>query len=144
MHSFAIHAPRDTYLLIKHHPEDRGRKDYKNYITREARKLGIEQRVITIYDLHLPACLKNTIGTVTINSTVGISSLYHGKPTITLGNAIYDIEGLTCRGMSLDDFWTKYKTPNKELFKNFKRYLIKTTQLNGSFYGKFPEELRSL
>ena len=141
MHSFAAHAPKNRALLIKHHPEDRGRKDYRGQIRTLSRELGIEERVFIAYDLHLPTCLKNSVGTVTINSTVGISSLYHGKPTITLGNAIYDIQGLTCRGMPLDRFWTEYKVPDRELFETFRHYLIETTQLNGSFYGKFPEEL---
>ncbi len=143
IHSFAKYAPDNRLLIIKHHPEDRGRKNYMRFIDTLAQNLGIEERVITIYDLHLPTCIVNAIGTVTINSTVGISSLLHGKPTITLGNAIYDIEGLTCRGMCLDDFWTNYKVPDRELFEKFRRYLIETTQLNGSFYGVFPEELRN-
>lgn len=141
MCSFAANAPQERALLIKHHPEDRGRKDYRKQIRTLSRKLGIEERVFVAYDLHLPTCLKNAIGTITINSTVGISSLHHGKPTITLGNALYDIEGLTCRDMPLDRFWTEYKAPDRELFERFRRYLIETTQLNGSFYGKFPEEL---
>ncbi len=143
IHSFAKHAPRNTILIIKHHPEDRGRKNYRKLIDTLGQKLGIKERVITIYDLHLPTCLVNAIGTVTINSTVGISSLLHGRPTITLGKAIYDIEGLTCRKMSLDNFWTQYTPPDQELFEKFRRYLIETTQLNGSFYGKFPEELQN-
>ncbi len=141
MHSFAKFAPPRTQLIIKHHPVDRGRKNYTKYINILSEKLDIKDRVITIHDLHLPTCLKNAIGTITINSTVGISSLYHHTPTIVLGNAIYDIEGLTCKGMLLDDFWKEYKRPDEELFENFRRFLIDKTQLNGSFYGRFPDEL---
>ncbi|MEJ2500424.1 MAG: capsular biosynthesis protein [Campylobacterales bacterium] len=79
------------------------------------------------------------VGTVTINSTVGLSSLFHGTPTITLGNAIYDIEGLTCRGMTLDDFWHEQRAPDRELFEKYRRFLIHATQLNGSFYGEMPD-----
>lgn len=141
MHSFAKSAPPKTQLVIKHHPMDRGRKNYTKYINTLSGKLDIKERVITVHDLHLPTCLKNAIGTITINSTVGISSLYHHTPTITLGNAIYDIAGLTCKDMLLDDFWKEYKVPDEELFKKFRRYLIDQTQLNGSFYGRFPDEL---
>jgi len=91
---------------------------------------------------HIPSCLKNAIGTITINSTVGISSLYHHTPTITLGNSIYDIEGLTCKGMTLDRFWKEYTPPDKMLFEKFRLYLIAKTQLNGSFYGRFPNALK--
>ena len=61
---------------------------------------------------------KNAIGTVVINSTVGISSLYHETPTICLGDAIYDIEGLTSLGLTIDEFWSEYKEVDTELFKN--------------------------
>ncbi len=141
LRSYAKHAPKETYLVFKHHPQDRGRKNYTNFIKKLSRDLGISERIIVMHDLHLPSCLKHAIGTVTINSTVGISSLINETPTITLGNAIYDIEGMTCKGMALNDFWEKYKTPDKNLFLKFRNYLLETTQLNGSFYGRFPVEL---
>jgi capsular polysaccharide export protein len=120
---------------------DRGRRNYTKFINKLAKQLNIQERTITAHDLHLPTCLKSTIGTVTINSTVGISSLYHQAPTITLGNAVYDIEHLTCKNMPLDKFWTEYKKPDQNLFKKFRLYLIENTQLNGNFYGKIPDEL---
>jgi capsular polysaccharide export protein len=141
LESFAKHAPSQSQLVIKHHPVDRGRKDYSKYIKKLSKELHISKRIIIAHDIHLPTCLKNTRGTVTINSTVGISSLYHGTPTLTLGRAIYDIEGLTCKGISLDRFWVEYQSPDAELFHKFRQFLITNTQLNGSFYGMFPEEL---
>ena len=99
---------------------------------------------MAVHDVHLPTCLKNAIGTITINSTVGLSSLYHKTPTITLGKALYDIEGLTCKGMHLNDFWRGYKAPDTFLYKEFRWYLIQETQLNGSFYGLFPVERTDL
>jgi capsular polysaccharide export protein len=142
MYSFSKFAPKSTQLVIKHHPMDRGRKNYTKFINLLAKKLEIKERVIIVHDLHIPSCLKNAIGTITINSTVGISSLYHNTPTLTLGNSIYDIEGLTCKGMSLDSFWKEYTLPDKILFEKFRLYLIAKTQLNGSFYGCFPKELK--
>ena len=143
VHSFAEYAPTETLLVIKHHPADRGRKNYETFITALSDTLGISERVMVIYDLHLPTCLQNAIGTVTINSTVGISSLFHHVPTVALGNAIYDIKGLTSKGMSLDDFWRNYELPDDILFSKFRNYLIETTQLNGSFYGRFPVEFEN-
>ena len=142
IYSFSKFAPKSTQLVIKHHPMDRGRKDYTQFINTLSEELGIRERVISIHDLHIPSCLKNAIGTITINSTVGISSLYHHTPTITLGNSIYDIEGLTCKGMTLDRFWKEYTPPDKMLFEKFRLYLIAKTQLNGSFYGRFPNALK--
>lgn len=128
----------ETWLVFKHHPVDRGRKNYKKFIIDQARHFGIEDRVLVLYDTHLPTCLKNAKGTVTINSTVGLSALYHETPVITLGNAIYDIEGLTCKDIKLDDFWHKQQAPDMELLEKYRSYIIENTQLNGSFYGDVP------
>ncbi len=143
MHSYAKYAPKETFLILKHHPADRGRKSYIEFISDLSGKLGISQRVIIIHDIHLPTCLQNAIGTVTINSTVGLSSLFHHTPTITLGDAIYDIKGLTSKGISLDAFWKNYEEPDNILFHKFRNYLVQTTQLNGSFYGRFPVEFET-
>jgi capsular polysaccharide export protein len=139
--SFAEHAPEGSFLVFKHHPMDRGRKNYSHFIKKISVNLRIKSRVVVVHDVHLPTCLKNAIGTVTINSTVGLSSLYHKTPTIALGRTLYDIEGLTCKGMPLNDFWNDYKAPDSLLYKKFRSYLIEKTQLNGSFYGEFPAEL---
>ncbi len=142
LESFSKYAYKKEYLIFKHHPIDRGRKNYKKFIFEQATELGIKDRVIVLHDIYLPLCLKHTKGTVTINSTVGLSSIYHNTPTITLGNAIYDIEGLTNKDKKLKDFWKNPSKPNKNLFIKFRQYLIKNTQLNGSFYGLMPKELQ--
>jgi capsular polysaccharide export protein len=139
LESFASFAPKDKLLIFKHHPVDRGRKNYKKFIMEQAELFGVESRIEVVHDVYLPSCLQHAIGTVTINSTVGMSSLLHDTPTITLGNAIYDIEGLTCKGMRLDEFWHKQVVPDEELYKKYRNYLVQTTQLNGSFYGEMPK-----
>ena len=40
--------------------------------------------------------------------------------------------------MPLDEFWTRQEVPDMELFEKYRRYLVHTTQLNGSFYGRMP------
>jgi capsular polysaccharide export protein len=141
LESFARHAPKNSFLLIKHHPMDRGRRDYEAFIRSKAETLGVLQRIVVVYDVHLPMLLKHAVGTITINSTVGLSSVWHGTPTLVTGSAIYDIEGITCRGMALDVFWRDFTPPNPELLERYRTYLIANTQLNGSFFGRFPVEL---
>jgi capsular polysaccharide export protein len=70
-----------------------------------------------------------------VNSTVGLSALHHGAPTITCGNAMYDIAGLTYQN-GLDQFWQAAPNakPNNALYLRFKDHLVAKTQLNGSFY----------
>jgi capsular polysaccharide export protein len=136
MISFSKYAKEETFLVLKHHPMDRGKKNYKKFIESKAKILNISKRVKVIYDLHLPTLLKNAIATVTINSTVGISSLYHKIPTFCTGRSFYDIKGLTtsAEGITLNDFWINYKEVDSELFYKFQCYLIKNTQVNSSFY----------
>jgi capsular polysaccharide export protein len=137
--SFAHFADKSCFIVFKHHPLDRGRVNYTNLINASAKKLGIESRVITVYELNIPNAIKNAIGTVTINSTTGLSSLYHGIPTIVMGKAVYDIKDITCKGMKLDNFWRNAVAPNKILFQKFRNFLIKNSQINGSFYGKIGD-----
>ena len=144
LESFAHHAPKESYLVFKHHPVDRGRKNYRGFILEQAALLNIKERILVFHDVYLPDCLKHAIGTVTINSTVGLTSIGYGIPTITLGDAIYDIDGLTNKSLSLKKFWHQHKKPDHDLYLKYKQYLIEHTQLNGSFYGIFPKELSSM
>lgn len=136
--SFTTHCEQTVELVIKHHPVDRGRKDYTALIEQECKQLGIEKRVLVIHDVHLPTVLKNAKGTITINSTVGFSSLLHGTPTLALGRALYDIDGLTANEYTLEEFWEEQPEVDMLLFEKYRRYIIHNTQLNGSFYGELP------
>lgn len=138
LESFARNCKtKDIYLVFKHHPEDRGFKDYGKFIDREAKRLDIREKVFYVHDLHLPTLLKNCCGVIVINSTVGLQALYYNKPVKVMGRAIYDIPGLTFQG-SLNDFWNNPGKVDRELFLKFRNFVIKTRQLNGSFYGRFP------
>lgn len=137
MLSFATHAPNGTWLVIKHHPLDRGYNDYTKYIATLAKLYGITARVRYIHDQHLPTLFDHARGVVVVNSTVGLSALHHALPVKTCGEALYDILGLTFQG-SLDQFWQQasFHTVDSMLYHNFRHYLVSTTQLNGNFYKR--------
>jgi capsular polysaccharide export protein len=82
---------------------------------------------------HLPTLLAKSQGVVVVNSTTGLSALHHGRPVTVLGSAIFDIAGLTFRG-PLDRFWRDAAIPNAELFKAFRKVVLKRAQMNGSFF----------
>lgn len=132
--SFAAHAPADRYLVVKHHPMDRGYTDYSKLLTGLAAELQLGERLIYVHDLHLPTLLENSCGVVTINSTVGLSALIHNTPVKTLGESVYDVPGVVST-LSLPDFWADPGVVDVELFLRFKRYMIQQTQLNCSFYA---------
>ena len=64
--SFSKFAKKDKFIFFKHHPVDRGRKNYYKFIVLVSKKLNIESRVKILYDVNLPTLLKNSIGTIVI------------------------------------------------------------------------------
>lgn len=137
--SFVAHAPADTLLVFKHHPMDRGYKDYGAMISRAAAAAGAGARVLYVHDQHLPSLLDHARGVVVVNSTVGLSALHHGAPTKVCGRALYDMQGLTYQG-TLDTFWQNAPAhpPDPALYRRFRNHLISRTQVNGSFYKASP------
>lgn len=135
--SFAQHAPKNTLLVIKQHPLDRGYSDYAPLIRRLAKMQSVGNRVLYLHDQNLPLLLRNARGVVVINSTVGLSALYHHAPTKVCGEAVYDIPQMCYQG-SLDDFWrdAEHFKVNQELFNKYIHYLENRCQVNGSFYKK--------
>lgn len=140
--SFATHAPKHTRLVFKHHPLDRGHRNYQKDITKLSVQWDVVGRVFYGCDMHLPSLLKLCKGMITINSTTALQAVYHKKPTKITGRALYNIEGLADM-QSLDSFWVNPTAPNHAFYLRFREYLIEQTQLNGSFYGKAPWELPS-
>lgn len=131
--SFSKSDRDDCSLVIKHHPYDRGYKNYSAIIKKLSLVYGLENRLYYVHDTDLPSLLRNAEGSVLINSTVGISSLYHDTPVKALGDSIYDIEGLTYQG-TLESFWSDPGQVDRNLYERFRRYLIDKTQINGSLY----------
>ncbi|EJA8819001.1 capsule biosynthesis protein [Campylobacter coli] len=133
--SFANHARAKSYLVFKHHPMDRGYRNYSKLINELSQKYHVEGRIFYVHDTYLPTLLKRALGCITINSTVGLSAILEGCPTKVCGNAFYDFEGLAYP-KKLQFFWREahaYK-PNPSLVLNFKNYLLNTNQFNGNFY----------
>lgn len=132
LESFSRYAPEELFLVIKHHPMDRGYSDYSDLIKTISRSKGVYGRVIYTWDSHLPTILKNALGVVTANSTVGLQGLFHKTPVKVLGKAVYDIPGLTFSG-KLDEFWSQPTGPDPVLYQKFREYLLATVQFRGSF-----------
>lgn len=137
MTSFARHADRGDWLVIKHHPMDRAYRNYARHIARRAVELGLQGRVLYVHDLHLPTLLRHAKGVVTVNSTTGLQALYHKVPVITLGECFYALDGLVHQG-PLARFWQDPGQVNGPLFNQLRHYLLRHNQINGSFYGRVP------
>ena len=131
--SFSMFADDKSYLLIKHHPMDEGFNNYEKLIKKLAKRYGVSERVIYMHGVPMPILLRKAKGLVTVNSTCGFSALIHGLPVKVLGNAHYDIEGLTFQ-KGLHHFWKEGIKPDAELFERYRTYLCNKSQIKGSVY----------
>ncbi len=134
LRSFAADAPPDSLLVFKKHPLDPSAVSYETLVRLEAYSLGIRDRVVFLHAGDLPRLMQDSQGVVVVNSTVGTSALHHGKPTIALGTAIYDIPGLTWQG-GLERFWSEATPPDRELYRAFRSCLNRGVLINGGFFN---------
>lgn len=146
--SFSKNAPKDTYLVIKHHPIDLGYRDYTKLIQELCERYNIQDRVFYVKSGDIDLLLESSIGCITINSTVGMSALLHLKPTKVMGISIYNKHGLTYQG-TLDDFWYDAFdfAVDRDLLRKFVFYMVKNSLINDSIYKKVErrsEELHEL
>lgn len=120
--SFAHCAPADAHLLVKEHPLDCGFHNWRAFIEKRARALGLEGRVHHLEGGDLGRLARDSKGMVCVNSTSGTLALSAGKPVIVLGDAIYDVPGITHQG-HLDRFWDAPQAPDMGLYDAFRRVL---------------------
>ncbi|MFC3173261.1 capsule biosynthesis protein [Novosphingobium bradum] len=122
LRSFARHAPAQAMLLVKEHPMDVGYRNWRRYLMREARRLGVADRVRHIDGGELSELCAASAGMVCVNSTSGTLALEVGIPVIVLGDAVYDVPGVTHQG-TLDAFWSRPELPEGDLYRAFKKVL---------------------
>ncbi|HGH3372020.1 TPA: capsule biosynthesis protein [Kluyvera cryocrescens] len=138
--SFSKKASPTDHLVFKHHPMDRGHRLYGPLIKKLGKHYGVSNRVIYVHDIPMPRMLAHSKAVITINSTAGISALIHNKPLKVMGQALYDIKGLTYQG-HLNQYWSTHFKPDAVLFKKFSAYLRMNTQINAVFYGRKSPEM---
>lgn len=132
--SFARHAPPQARLLAKLHPFDDGLVNWARIIRQSATAHGIAHRLIVIDGGDAEALLRFVRAVVTVNSTVGVLALARGVPVIALGQAIYDMPGLTFQG-ELDAFWHAPAAPDMRFYDAFRRVLAARCLIPGGFFS---------
>jgi len=120
--SFAANAPADQILLVKEHPLDASWLNWRAYLKRQAERLGVGSRVFCIDGGDLQSLSTSAVGMVCVNSTSGTLALDHGVPVVVLGDAVYDVPGITHQS-GLDNFWRSPERPDAELYAAFKKAL---------------------
>lgn len=131
---FAIGAPAHHHLVFKAHPLEDGRAPLRRDIRRLSRARGIAQRVHYLRGGKLAALLDETRSAVTVNSTAGQQALWRGIPLKTFGDAIYAKPELVS-DQPLADFFADPVRPDRDAYRDFRLFLLQTSQLPGSFYA---------
>jgi capsular polysaccharide export protein len=128
--SFAANAPADEHLLLKAHPLDCSFFHWSRFVVYHARRLGLQRRLHYVDGGNLERLVSRARGLVCVNSTSATLALARDTPVCTIGEAIYDMPGLTHPG-HLDTFWTHPTPPEPGLYKDFRRVLVERCLVRG-------------
>ena len=128
--SFAAHAPSDAHLLLKAHPLDCSFYNWPRFVRRQARRHKLEGRLHFVDGGDLDEMVGDARGLVCVNSTSATLALEKGTPVCTLGEAIYDIAGMTHQ-RHLDTFWSDPSPPEPGLYPAFRRVLVDRCLVRG-------------
>lgn len=140
LESFADHAPAETQLVFRQHPMSRGSRGHGGFIRSLAQELGIGHRVDFLVEGHTPTLVRNALGVVLINSTVGLQTLLYKRPLKVMGSALFNRPGITAQE-ELDAFWTRLPLPEPRILDPFLQQLRHLTQLPCNVYGHADEPL---
>ena len=141
--SFCKNAPTDSMLVVKQHPLDNTFINYRNFVYKFSSAFKCSERIIFItHCANNKELIANSQGIVVVNSTVGFSALDQGIPTLTLGKAIYNANGLAQTAYIdglikleiIDQFWKNPVKPNSIIVKCFFDVLHEKALIKGNFY----------
>jgi capsular polysaccharide export protein len=119
---FAKGAPQHHHLVFKAHPLEDGRVPVRKSLKEMAARHGVSKRV------HYARTA------VTVNSTAGQQVLWRGIPLKTFGSAVYSKPEFVSN-QPLTQFFEAAERPDNRAYKDYRRYLLETSQVPGGFYS---------
>ncbi len=131
---FAKGAPQHHHLVVKAHPLEDGRVPVRRDIKRLAKKLGVAHRVHYVRGGKLAQLLNDARSAVTVNSTAGQQVLWRGIPLKVFGRAVYSQPEFVSE-QPLPEFFAGASRPDNRAYKDYRRYLLETSQIPGGFYA---------
>jgi capsular polysaccharide export protein len=134
LHGFATGAPPHHHLVIKDHPLEDGRVPVRRLLQRIARAHGIADRVHYVRGGKLAQLLSEARSAVTVNSTAGQQVLWRGIPLRCFGRAVYAKPEFVS-DQPLPEFFRQARRPDARAYREFRRYLLETSQIPGGFYS---------
>jgi len=131
---FARGAPRHHHLVFKAHPLEDGRVNLRAEIRRLAAEHGVASRVHYVRGGKLARLLDHARSAITVNSTAAQQVLWRGLPLKVFGEAVYAKPEFVST-VPLAEFFTHPGRPDRRAYRDYRRYLLETSQIPGGFYS---------
>lgn len=131
---FAKGAPPHHHLVFKAHPLEDGRAPIAREIRRLTQVHGLKGRVHFVRGGKLAQLLNHARSAVTVNSTAGQQVLWRGMPLKTFGAAVYAKPEFVST-QPLAEFFAHPTRPDSRAYRDFRHYLLETSQITGGFYS---------
>lgn len=136
--SFASSAPSETRLVFKIHPMERGHNTLTPLILQTAELFDVKDRVDVIEIGSMGLLTRHAKGMITINSTSGLSAIFHGTSVLVMGDAFYAHPKLVKKmnkTADLDGFWSSHHVAPQELRKKYIEWVKQSALMTGDFYS---------
>lgn len=138
--SFAANAPPDAHLVLKSHPLDPSFSNWSRFVRKLGERLKLDGRLHFVDGGSLEEMLDQARGMVCVNSTSATLALARDIPVCAIGDAIYDIAGLTHQG-HLDSFWTNPTPPEPGVYAAFRRVLVDRCLVRGGLASESASQV---
>ncbi|MBP0484075.1 capsule biosynthesis protein [Sagittula salina] len=127
-------APGHHHLVFKAHPLEDDRAGVRRAIREAAQRHGVSDRVHYVRGGKLAQLLNDARTAVTVNSTAAQQVLWRGIPLKVFGDAVYAKPEFVST-QPLAEFFAAPSRPDNKAYKDYRRYLLETSQLPGGFYS---------
>ena len=131
---FAKGASTHHHLVFKAHPLETGRAGLRKLTREIAREYGVENRVHYVRGGKLAQLLDHTRSAVTVNSTAAQQVLRRGIPLKVFGDAVFAKPEFVST-LPLSEFFSQPSRPDMRAYKEYRQYLLETSQIAGGFYS---------
>ena len=131
---FADGAAQHHHLVLKAHPLEDGRSPIRRNIQALVEKYGVAGRIHYIRGGKLAGLLNTARTSITVNSTAAQQALWRGLPLKAYGDAVYNKPEFIS-DQSLVDFFVKPSPPDSRAYRDYRQYLLETSQVQGGFYS---------
>ena len=133
--AFAKHAPKHHHLVFKAHPLEDERRPLGKVTADLGKEFNVADRIHYIRGGKLAKILDFASSVITINSTAAQQALWRGLPVKALGDSVYGKSEFTSN-QNLGAFFANPKKPDLAAYRDYRQYLLATSQVPGGYYSR--------